>query len=288
MLKPLVKYQGGKSRELKTITKMMPKEFNRVVEPFCGGAAVSFHFEKPAVLCDTNWEIINLYRSIVDNQGLRRLCMRTDEMRKMDHDQLEQLFYGARNDINKPYDDETETRWGRAISYITVRQLCFSGMERYNAEGKFNVPFGHYQKFACSLTFENSGRYWDMLRQSTIMHGDFEMALNEAREDDFVFVDPPYLERLGYQDGDGGDDVHSRLAEILKNAPYKWMIVHSDHEFYREQYKDFHIMTKDFQYAQRFGKDKDHSSAKVQHLYITNYPVQKVAHPTVLAHLDAV
>ena len=41
-MKPLVKYQGGKTRELKIISKMMPKEFNRVVEPFCGGAALSF------------------------------------------------------------------------------------------------------------------------------------------------------------------------------------------------------------------------------------------------------
>ena len=40
-MKPLVKYQGGKTRELKIISKMMPKEFNRVVEPFCGGAALS-------------------------------------------------------------------------------------------------------------------------------------------------------------------------------------------------------------------------------------------------------
>ena len=30
-------------------------------------------------------------------------------------------------------------------------------------------------------------------------------------------------------------------------------------------------MTKDFTYAQRFGKNKDHGGAKVQHLYITNY-----------------
>jgi len=65
------------------------------------------------------------------------------------------------------------------------------------------------------------------------------------------------------------------------------MIVHSDHEFYRETYKDFNIMTKDFVYAQRFGKDKNHSKAKVQHLYITNYPVQQVAHQTVLQHLEA-
>lgn len=49
------------------------------------------------------------------------------------------------------------------------------------------------------------------------------------------------------------------------------MIVHSDHEFYRDNYKDYNILDKDFGYSQRFGKDKDHSSAKVKHLYVTNY-----------------
>ena len=33
-----------------------------------------------------------------------------------------------------------------------MRQLCFSGMERYNSEGKFNVPFGHYKKMSCNLS----------------------------------------------------------------------------------------------------------------------------------------
>ena len=42
------------------------------------------------------------------------------------------------------------------------------------------------------------------------------------------------------------------------------MIIHSDQDFYRESYKSaVNIIDKDFAYAQRFGKDKDHSSAKV-------------------------
>jgi len=281
MLKPLVKYQGGKSRELKTITKMMPKEFNRVVEPFCGGAALSFSVGKPAVLCDTNADIINLYHAMADNQGLRRMCNYVRDMKMKEHDELEEMYYDARNYINQPI-DRTSVQWHRAQCYVTVRQLCFSGMERYNKSGEFNVPFGHYKKFACNLKYDNSGEYWDMLRQSTIIHGDFELALNEAKDDDFVFIDPPYLDRLGYHSGDGGDDVHSRLVARLKDAPFKWMIVHSDHDFYREQYKDFNIYTKDFQYAQRFGKDKNHSGASVQHLYITNYEAVTPVEPPTL------
>ena len=86
-----------------------------------------------------------------------------------------------------------------------------------------------------------------------------------------MFIDPPYLERLGYTKGDGGQSLHTKLHEILSNLSVPWMIIHSDHEFYRESYKDFNIMDKDFAYAQRFGKGKDHSGAKVKHLYITNY-----------------
>src|SRR6056300_1247334 len=242
-MKPVIKYQGGKSKELPLIKELLPKQFERVVEPFCGGAAVSFGLGYPALLSNINKSVINLYQVIADSDQYPTLQRRVDEIKGYDHDMLQKEYYKARDVINTGGDPYTS-----ALSFIIMRQLCFSGMERYNANGEFNVPFGHYKKFACNLTYENSGQYWDMLRQSTILHGDFELALDRAEADDFVFIDPPYLERLGYHSGDGGDDVHSRLAEKLKNAPYKWMIVHSDHEFYREAYKDFHIMTKDFQY----------------------------------------
>jgi DNA adenine methylase len=120
---------------------------------------------------------------------------------------------------------------------------------------------------------------------------------DQINADDFVFIDPPYLERLGYTEGDGGLTLHEDLLGCLKATQGKWMIIHSDHEFYRESYKDFNIIEKDFTYAQRFGKEinkseapkidsfiegegenqkkkkplKDHSGAKVKHLYVTNY-----------------
>ena len=46
-MKPIIKYQGGKTRELPIIKKLAPTKFDRIVEPFAGGAAVSFAYEKP-------------------------------------------------------------------------------------------------------------------------------------------------------------------------------------------------------------------------------------------------
>lgn len=281
MLKPIVKYQGGKSREIKTITGLLPSSFERVIEPFCGGAAVAFHLERKSILSDVNLDIINLYK-IVASDLYDQLQLKVDYIKTLEHDDLEQEFYAAREAINQPWDCSDPLE--RALSYIVVRQLCFSGMERYNSNGEFNVPFGHYQRFSCAL----SRQHHEFLRTCQVKFCDFAETIETAAENDFIFIDPPYLERLGYASGDGSNGLHDKLLKSLNSTRAKWMIVHSDHEFYRENYSDYNIMTKDFLYAQRFGKNKNHSSAKVQHLYITNYPVGQVAQPTVTAHLGDV
>jgi DNA adenine methylase len=281
MVKPIVKYQGGKSREIKTITGLLPSFTGKIIEPFCGGAAVAFHYQRQSILSDVNRDIINLYQVVASDQ-YQELQEKVDIIKTLEHDDLEIEFYSAREAINQPWDCVDPLR--RALSYIVVRQLCFSGMERYNANGEFNVPFGHYKSFSCNLSKDHH----DFLLKCKISHASFEHCFEDANENDFIFIDPPYLDRLGYTTGDGGSSLHEKLLSCLKTTSAKWLIIHSDHEFYRDSYKDYNIMTKDFVYSQRFGKNKNHSNAKVQHLYITNYPVEELAHPTVTQHLDAV
>ena len=262
-MKPVIKYQGGKSKELPLIKQMLPQKFDRVVEPFCGGAAVSFGLQTPAILNDINPMVINLYK-VLQSDDYVKVLNHINVIKTYEHDALQEAFYAARDVINNPDNHTPEIQ---AVSYIIVRQLCFSGMERYNAKGEFNVPFGHYKKMSCNLTPDHH----TFLSKCDIRQGSFVDLFDDVTADDFVFIDPPYLERLGYTQGDGGDSLHEELARSLKSTDAKWMIIHSDHEFYRESYRDYNIIDKDFAYAQRFGKGKDHTGAKVKHLYITNY-----------------
>jgi len=268
-MKPIIKYQGGKSREIPLIKRLLPSQFSRVVEPFCGGAAVSFALEYPALMSDINRDVINLY-SVVANEVLYpELQSRIDYIKTLGHDDLQTEFYAARNVINNSWGNSSQ--FERALSYVIVRQLCFSGMERYNSNGEFNVPFGHYKKMSCNL----SGDHHSFLsRECVFRYGSFLDLFEEINSNDFVFIDPPYLERLGYATGDGGLSLHQDLLSCLKATKGRWMVIHSDHEFYRDSYKDFNIIQKDFAYAQRFGKDRDHSGSKVKHLYVTNYEVR--------------
>lgn len=284
-MKPIVKYQGGKTKELPLIKQLLPSEFNRVVEPFCGGAAVSFALGYHSLMSDINRDVINLYSVVADENLYPELQQRVNVIKTLEHDDLEHEYYAAREAINQPWD--CVDKYQRALSYIIVRQLCFSGMERYNAKGEFNVPFGHYKSFSCNL----SPDHHSFLRNKcTFRYGNFADLFTQVSDQDFIFIDPPYLERLGYTQGDGGLSLHEELLECLKIAKSNWMIIHSDHEFYRDNYKDYNILTKDFAYAQRFGKGKDHSGASVKHLYITNYdivPVSEVSQCPSNALVDA-
>lgn len=266
-MKPLIKYQGGKSKEFPFIKSILPNNYYRVVEPFCGGAAVSFGLETPALLNDINRDVINLYRVISDRNMYPDVQAWIDDYKNLEHDDLERLYYQCRESINQPWESVTDLD-NRAISYIIVRQLCFSGMERYNSKGEFNVPFGHYKKLSCNLSRDHHS----YLNKCTTTYGSFEKCFEGLTEYDFVFVDPPYLDRLGYTEGDGGLNLHETLLGCLQTTSAKWMVVHCDNEFYRDAYSNYNVLVKDFKYSQNFV-GRDNSGNKVNHLYITNYDV---------------
>lgn len=269
-MKPIIKYQGGKTKELPIVKEYFLKEYSRIVEPFCGGAAVMFGLETPGILNDTNELVINLYKSVANPDHFCEIWDIVDWLKKQEHDELEKQYYYSRTVIN---DREEYNSLQLAIAYLIVRQLCFSGMERYNSKGEFNVPFGHYKKFSCNL----SGDHHSFLNQCDIRQGDAISVFDDVSEEDFVFVDPPYIDRLGYTTGDGGIELHTKLADALHNCDADWLLIHCDDQFYREEYVNYNIVDKGFNYSQRWGKNKNHSNSKVDHLYISNVPVQQPA-----------
>ena len=67
-MKPLVKYRGGKSKEIPHLIKHIPKYSGRYIEPFFGGGALFFHLEpKKAIINDINSKLIAFYLGVKDN-----------------------------------------------------------------------------------------------------------------------------------------------------------------------------------------------------------------------------
>jgi DNA adenine methylase len=261
-MKPFIKWQGGKRRELKHIREFIPNGTSLIAEPFAGGAAVAFDFEGIAHLNDINTRLINLYKVVANPDSFYRLLKDIAILKVSTQDELERRYYEARSYLNQ--DQTFDDPYQRALAFLILRQQCFSGMERYNKSGEFNVPWGRYKSFSCCLDEPHQ----KFLQAATITNIDACDFLDTLPAEAFVFVDPPYLDRAGYEKKDGGYDLHTSLAAKLINLDLPFLLVHSDHEFYRYAYRDFKITEVPFKYAQQFNRGN--YDANVNHLYITN------------------
>lgn len=69
-LKPLIKWTGGKSSELKHILPLIP-DYDRYIEPFFGGGALYFNLHpKKAIINDIIPELMDFYKLVKDGNEL--------------------------------------------------------------------------------------------------------------------------------------------------------------------------------------------------------------------------
>lgn len=176
---PFLKWPGGKQWFIKHNLDIFPDRFNNYYEPFLGGGAVFFALQpSKAILSDINTELINLYVCMRDNpQGLR--CIMEDHQRQ----HSEQYYYDVR-------ECEYTTSLEKAGRFLYLNRTCFNGMYRVNRQGKFNVPIG--TKNNCSYDLDMFGKYSELLKRTDLISSDFMSIIENAKENDLIFADPPY------------------------------------------------------------------------------------------------
>ena len=83
-MKPLVKYRGGKSKEIPQIVPHIPDYSGRYVEPFFGGGALFFYLQpKSAIINDINTKLMDFYRGVKDDYP--KLRKELDEVQKRNY-----------------------------------------------------------------------------------------------------------------------------------------------------------------------------------------------------------
>lgn len=238
--KPLLKWAGGKTQLLGELLPKIPKKYNRYIEPFFGGGALFFSLRPSnGIIADSNPELINLYRAVVDDvEGIISLlskCRNTAES-----------FYAIRDELDLTILTPTQL----AARTIYLNRTCFNGLYRVNQSGKFNTPFGHY-KSPKILDERSLIAASHLLKDTTIICGDYKTILQEqAQAGDLVFLDPPYLPTSAYSDfkrytkEQFYEEDHSELAqevERLHQLGCHVILTNSNHPLVHEQYKKFPI-----------------------------------------------
>ena len=177
-LRPPLKWAGGKRWQVPYLQALwQPHRRRRLVEPFCGGLAVTLGLgPESALLNDANPHLINFYRWL--QNGLRiEIEMANDEA----------LFYRHRDRFNALLaTGGADTRDAASLFYY-LNRTGFNGLCRFNRTGLFNVPFGRYTRIAYTRDFAD---YRDVLAGWIFTTSDVEAVPIERS--DFVYADPPY------------------------------------------------------------------------------------------------
>jgi len=93
-MKPILKYAGGKSKEIKYFSKYFPSCFDRYIEPFVCGGAVYFYLEpEKAYISDLNSELINFYQQVQINGELLNKVIKDMPIDKNTYNQIRSAKY---------------------------------------------------------------------------------------------------------------------------------------------------------------------------------------------------
>ena len=260
-LKPIVKWSGGKAREIKFFKEYYPESFDRYIEPFAGGAAVYFdlNFNGENVINDVHKELTNFYQQIKNGKSLDIYSL----MKQYDNE--EKTYYVVRDEFIPKNEVE------EAFRFFYLRKTCFRGMLRYNKKGKFNIPFGRYKTYDFEILKDIN--YENLLKRTEIKVGDSKNIFDEFNdENNFMFLDPPYdstFTDYGYCKYEKSN--HLQLARSFKSTKNKCLIIIGETPFINKLY-DGYIKTKYHKkyafkiYDGRVGDEIDN-----YHLIITNY-----------------
>ena len=274
--KPFVKWAGGKRQILDKLIKYVPEDFNTYYEPFVGGGALFFELSpKNAVINDSNEELINVFRCIKDEEKLTKM---SNELNHHEANHSEEYYYKIRNIDRDKNKFNRLSDYKRAARTIYLNKACFNGLYRVNSKGEFNVPFGKKLKVN-TYEGQNIGIIHAYLNFNNIkiLSIDFEEAVKDAKEGDFIYFDPPYDSDTStfnsYTEDGFSKDEQIRLSNVFKNLSDRGCYVMlSNHNtvLINELYKDFYIHKIT---AKRNINSNGEKRGKVEEVIITNYEI---------------
>ena len=296
IVKPFVKWAGGKNSLIPQLTKYYPFELKngtieRYIEPFVGGGAVLFdvlgRYDLEAVyISDINADLINAYTVVRDNidRLIERLSAMQDEYLPMDTDNRKVYYMANRKQFNETKTIPTvENAIDRAALLIFLNKTCFNGLYRVNRKGFYNVPMGAYKNpMICDE--ENLRAVSHKLQGVKIVCGDYKKSAEFVDNHTFVYFDPPYRPLTetssftAYTEDCFNDEKQRELARFvgsMNSAGAKIVVSNSDpkntnpdDDFFDEIYSEQRIRRVE---ATRMINSNSDARGKIKELLISNF-----------------
>lgn len=275
-MKTFIKWQGNKSKHINKFIKYIPEITGTYIEPFLGSGALFLKLQPTKwIINDLNKDLINIWNHVKNNpQGIINIFtefgIKFKPLSKEDKVKYcREITYTIES---MPYKLE------RAAIYLLMKFCSFTGDIIYN--NKFYFPsldmniYVHKRYFFLEqIKVNNINQVSKFLntKSGKIFNKSYEKILDKAKEGDFVFLDPPYIEAHNYRFNYNKDEVLDKTfieklyleVKKLDKKNVQWLMTQADTEQIKDIFKEYTIKT--FQ-VYRMG-----SKSYVNELLIMNY-----------------
>lgn len=206
-------YAGGKQKTIGGLVKYTPTVYNTYYEPFAGALSMLLALQpkltqnNKAVVSDINRDVIRIFTQLKNNQTafLQRLQEQQDILNtKTTKYDREVYYYSVRDRFNRNvYTNNTTVDLCMATDFYILIVLSFGSLIRYNIDNGVistygaGLTIGRFKQILTTKRINNLTNIGSYLKTNdvTITNKHFKEALQDAKEGDFIYLDPPYYNR---------------------------------------------------------------------------------------------
>jgi len=273
-VKSPLNYTGGKGKLLEQMFPLFPEHVNTFVDLFGGGCNVGLNYSASKVLYNDVLPQLVCLLNALKSVSLAETLRYYDEVIE---------YYDLSKDNKDGYDrlrNDYNANPNPFLIYMLIA-YSFNNQIRFNSRGEFNMPFGKNRSSFNPSLRRRFCKFVEKLQSTNIefRNDSFENVLDsmELTENDFVYVDPPYLNSAAsYNENGGWTEKQERLLldklDILNEQRVRFALSNNllyGNVLLEEWMKKYKVHYLDYDYSNCNYHKKEKISG--QEILITNY-----------------
>ena len=256
-MRTFVNWSGNKSKHINKFKKYIPENVlsegwdGTYIEPFVGSGALLLNLEPENwIINDLNKDLINIWKSVKgEPKSIISIFKKFGKtfVNLSDKEKLEKCKRVTNKINTMPYDIN------RVANFLIMKSCAYMGNIFIKNRFYFpNLNSGN-NIFLNIKMHENILNVSEYLNDTNgkIYNKDYKEILKKSKKNDFVFLDPPYIEKHNYQFNYNKDEIiddkfiKDLLKELIKldKRGVIWMMTQADTKFIRNVFKNHTIKT---------------------------------------------
>lgn len=234
-IKSPLRYPGGKTRAIKIISQFIPKNIKSIRSPFMGGGSVEIYYASNGIQVNA----FDVFRPLVSYW----ICQLSSPIKLAEKIQnyyplSKEKFY----DLQKSFTDDNDIL-NQATKFFVLNRASFSGT---TLSGGMSPNHPRFNQNSIDRVKKFN------LTNLSVKELSFEYSIHNNIQEDFIFLDPPYLISSNLYGNKGNTHKgfnHEKLFQLLNLIDKPWLLCYNDCEEIRKLYKNYKIHTPEWKYG---------------------------------------